>query len=234
MEVKSQDVLLEEVVFADSADPSFGPNYKNYSHFYIGFGIVAGKSITGSQIKYGYSTEKSLGLRFKRKLNNVFSLGFNISYSHTQFHLSQDSTKTLPNNLLHDKERINFHNLYLGIYQRINWGKRGNYVGNFIDFGGRLYWPFAINHVTKDQLPANHLNNGRMAKVKTSNLAYANPYNYCAVIRIGLNRYVFSASYRLSPLFKNDPKLFSQYNSEIEKYEDLPLIIVGIEIGMHK
>ena len=230
----AQDVLMAEEVLTDSIDPAFGPNYSNYSHFYLGFGMVAGNSLDGSPIKYGMSIERGIGLRYKWKFNRVLSAGFNLGYSYTQYQLKQDSAKTLPNQLLHKKEKLSFHNLYLGVYQRINWGKRGNYIGNFIDLGGRFYWPFAVNHVTKDQLPANNINNGNMVKVKTSNLAFTNPYYYCAALRIGFNRYVLSVSYRLSPLFKTDPNLFSQYNNVIQHYEELPLLIIGIEVGLHQ
>jgi len=232
--LNAQDILMEETVVTDSIDPRFGPNYSNYSHFYLGIGIVAGNSLPGSPVKYGNSNERIFGLRYKWKINKVMSAGFNIGYGYTQFHLKQDSGKTVPNQLLHKKEKLAFHNLYVGIYQRFNWGKRGNYIGNFIDLGGRFYWPFAVHHVTKDPLPSNNINNGKMVKVKTSDLDYINPYYYSATLRIGFNRYVLSASYRLSPLFKTDPSLFSQYNNAIQQYDELPILLIGVEVGLHQ
>jgi len=232
--VSGQEILLEEDVNADTVPPTFGPNLKNYYHFYSGYGFVLGADSVGSEIIYGLSTDMVLGFRYKRKLSQAFSTGFDISYHATSFRLKQDSLKILPNDSLHNTEKLTFHNLSLGVYNRFNYGKRGNYIGNFIDLGVRFEWPFSVVHFTKDKQKVANENNGGTVKTRTSGLIFTQPYYYSVYLRVGFTRYSITASYRLADLLINDPKLYQQYSNGISKYPELPPLIIGLEIGMHK
>ena len=223
-----QTVLLEQDINADTIPKIVGPNLKHFSHLYLGYGFVLGTNSIGSEINYGSSSDFVYGYRYKRKLSEFYAIGFDLFYHSTVFHLKQDSTKTLPNNILHDdkgeKEKLTFNNLSLGLYNRFNFDKRGNYIGYYLDLGARVDWPFSVVHFTKDKFDFANINNGGVVKTKTTGLVYINPVYYNVYARLGFNKFVITASYRLSDLFKN----------EFDLYSELPLLIVGVEIGLHK
>ena len=218
----SQTVLLEQDVNKDSIPPTFGPNLKHYGHMYVGLGWVLGQSDSaGADIITGSSTDFVVGYRYKRKLSNFYALGFDVNYGVTSFNLKQDSSKILPNQILHDKEKLNTNQLGLILYNRFNFGKRGNYLGRFLDLGAYGNWTFNVKHIYKDRHSIANSANASATKVINSGLLYTNPINYGVQARIGFNRYVFYGSYRLSDQFKSN-----------FIYPELPRIIVGFQIGL--
>ena len=216
--VHAQTKLLEIDHKKDTIPHTSGPNLKLYTHFFLGYGFVAGASEPGAKIKYGFSNDLSFGMRRKRKISALYSLGFDFFYHVTAFHLVQDSTKILPNGLLHDKEKFKFNMFSLGFYNRFNFDtKRGNYMGNFIDIGIAGDWNFLINAISKDQVKG-----GNLIKIRMSKLGYTNPMNYHLYTRIGFNRFIFTASYRMNDLFK------PAYN-----FPELPRLTAGFEVGFY-
>ncbi len=230
----SQTILLEEDVKADTIIPTFGPNMKNYYHFYVGYGLILGPDNIGSEINYGRSYDVSFGALYKRKVNNNYAVGIDLLIHQTSFNLKQDSSKILPNTSMHKNEKLVFYNLSLGLYNRINYGKRGNYMGNYIDLGVRIDWPFSVVHFTKDKYPVATANNGGTVRTRTSSLIFIEGFNYSIYARMGFTRYVLTASYRLSDLFITDAEVYQQYGLGIETYPDLPALVVGIEISLYK
>lgn len=213
----AQMVLLEEEGKFDTISPSSGPNRSNFSQFYISYGIPIADVHTGAEIYTGRSFDFDFGYRYKRKIGNVYALGFEIFYKVQDFNMKQDSGKIVPDTILHDKERLRFNNLGVGIYNRFNFGKRGDVVGNFLDIGAYGSWTYRLAHITKDELP-----NGNKVRTHTRGLDYYEPLNYGLVVRLGFNRFVFYGTYRLSDLFK--PK---------HNYPELPFISAGIQLGLH-
>lgn len=213
----AQMVLLEEDVAADTVAPTTGPNRTNFGHFYLSYGVPIADVHTGADIYIGRSFDFDFGYRYKRKLSRHYALGFEVFYKVQDFNLKQDSGKIVPDTILHDKERLRFNNLGIGIYNRFNFGKRGDVVGNFIDIGVYGSWAYRLANITKDELP-----NGNKVRTKITKLDYYEPINYGVVARIGFNRYVFYGTYRLSNLFKAS-----------SNYPELPFISAGIQIGLH-
>ena len=214
----SQTLLMHEDV-KDTVLGKRGPNLKNFSHFYLGIGFIVGKpDSTGSDIKTGRSVNVVLGYRYKLKICNFFAVGYDIAYNSYSFALKQNSKKITPDTILHEKEKLNFGNLGLSPYMRFNYGRRGNIVGNFVDLGAYGDWTFSASNNTKDKEP-----NGNIVKTSISHLNYYNHTNYGVLARIGFNRYVIFANYRLSDIFK---KSYS--------YPELPRVTVGLQIGFHK
>ncbi|MBI2967537.1 MAG: hypothetical protein HYY40_06965 [Bacteroidetes bacterium] len=228
MPVRSQDILLEQDVNADTVVPSFGPNRKVFRHFFGGLGFVVGPDNPGGEVRYGYSKEFYGGLRYKFRISNFYALGFDIGWRNSNYTLKKTPGKILPNNIQHDKERLFYNTAFLTFYNRINFGRRGDHIGRFLDIGARVNWAFNVIHFTKDKLDTAGINNGGIIKTRTTQLLYTKPFFFDAVVRVGINRYVFFVSYRLSELFKPvDPELTLLY-------PDLPLIMAGMEVGFHK
>jgi len=229
-----QDILLEEDVNADTTESVKGPNKKKFSHVYYGLAFAAGPDSAGSRINYGKSFEFIIGRRVKWRINNFYALGMDFAYHLNSYSLKQGEGKLLPNDSIHDKERLKLHNLSLGFYNRINFNKRrGNHIGNYLDFGVRLDVPFAKSIVTEDELKLAGYNNGRKIKTKTRDLRFIEDYYYSGYIRIGFNKYALTASYRLANIFISDVNLYSKYNNGLLKYPELPLLNVGVEIAMY-
>ena len=214
----SQTVLLHEDV-KDTVLGKRGPNLKNFSHFYFGIGFIAGKpDSTGSDINSLRSVNVVFGYRYKLKICNFYSIGYDIAYNSYSYFLKQNSTKITPDTVLHEKEKLNFGNLGLSLYMRFNFGRRGNHIGKFVDIGGYGDWTFNAVNFTKDKN-----SNGNIVKSRISNLHYFNSTNYGLMARIGFNRYVIYGNYRLSDIFKSSCN-----------FSELPRLTIGLQIGFHK
>ena len=110
--VAGQDVLLEEDVKADTIKKTVGPILKHFTHLYLDLGFIVGESETeGADINYGKSYIFSIGYRYKRKIWNFYAIGFDINYYLMSYNLKQNSFKKLPNDSIHNKEKLIFNNL---------------------------------------------------------------------------------------------------------------------------
>ncbi|MDQ3193067.1 MAG: hypothetical protein M3Q58_15895 [Bacteroidota bacterium] len=221
--INGQEILLEQNVQGDTIPPQRGPNLKHYSHLYFAYGFVFGPSqAAGSAIRYGNSTDFNVGYRYKRKISNFYALGFDFAYGVTSFNIDQQQGKTLPNNVFHDNEKINFNHLGVSLYNRFNFGKRGNIIGNFLDIGAYGNWEFIVKHIYTENYVSPNIANARFTRVINRQLNYTNPLNYGVQARLGFNRYAFYGSYRLSDKFKQE-----------FMYPELPRFIIGLQIGLH-
>lgn len=219
----AQTILLEENV-AEAYDVSdYGKNLKHYHHFYIGFGFVISQPEgQAADIKYPDSGDFMLGFRYKRKLSDIFAAGIDIGFWNQQYKLRQKNSKTFPNSLLHEKEKMKFNNLGLEGYLRINFGRRGNSIGNFLDFGGYGNWAFSIKHSHKDKSEIAEGGAGaEQMRVVQKKLNYVEHFSYGVRVRLGLNRYVFYATYRFADLIN-------------QKFDyELPRVSAGFQISLH-
>lgn len=221
--INAQTILLEQEPGKDTIPETYGQNLKNFSHFYYGLGFIAGAGDNnGLKINYFMSNELTLGLRYKRKVNNFYALGADINCSIQNYNINQNSLKTFPNAILHDKEKLLTRELGLEFYNRFNFGKRGNYIGNFIDLAAYGQWDFFPTYVTIDNYKSGNAALAKKTKQIHSSLTYTNPFNYGLTARIGFNKYVFYGSYRLSNIFKDS-----------SQFPELPGIIIGIQLGLH-
>ena len=215
----SQSVLLEENVDYYEDTPEYGPNRKHYVHFYGSYGHLLGSSKEGkSEIDPLLSSYFDLGSRYKRRFSQLFSIGYDLSLSNRNFRLAESDARNLPNNNLLDKEKINVFSLGAVIYSRFNVGRRGNYIGNFLDIGVFGGWNFSSRYYYK-----NEYKEGQYRKYSEYNPDYVKALNYGVLARIGYNRYVLFARYRFSDMID------TQGN-----YEDLPPFNIGVQIGFHK
>ena len=219
----AQEVLLHEEVTADTITPTFGPNYRNFLHSFMGYGATfGGTEGPGTAIRYGNSGNFLFGLRYKYRVSNFFSWGTDAYYSGLFYAIKQDSSKVFPDTLINDKERLTFHNLSIAPYLRFNLEKkRGNRVGNFIDIGAYGEWTFRLSQFTRNKLP-----DGRVVRATATGLDYYHALNYGAMARLGFNRWIFFASWRFSDLFKT---------SKTHPFlpPELPRLTVGVQVGFY-
>lgn len=233
--VNAQKVLLYQDVTSSTEKQTFGPNLKYFGHFYGGFGLVASSSEKGSEVEYPASHEFLLGYRYKYKIAKFYALGWDLSLQSQTFKLKQHEGKTLPNPILHNEEKYRFTSLSLGIYNRFNFGRRGNHIGNFLDLGVYGSWvPFKTHLYKDDQLFGliGPLDGVKEVKVRETGLKYVADTNYGVQARLGFNRYVLYGTYRLSDLFEAGYGV-GNGNGGIKTYAELPRLTVGFQIGVH-
>ncbi len=228
--VYSQTVLLQEDVSKlDFQMPTNGPNYKNFHQLYFNYSFyVPLGDVQEVEINSWKSATFSIGWRYKRKLTNWFAVGTGISYSNSAFSIKQNDFKEVPNNIQHEEEKLKFNNVNLELYTRINFGKRGNVIGKFIDIGAYAEYAFSVKHFYMDNSDKNTppYYSGTI-EVNQKDLNYIQKFNYGLKTRLGMNRWVIIASYRLSNLLTDD------YKDIVGDYF-FARFAVGVELGLHK
>lgn len=197
-----------------------GPNLDRYGHIFIGYGFILGPEEDSAQIISGKSSTFTLGWLSKWRINRWYELGFDASYQYSSFHIKQDSSKLVPDNVQHKKEKLVFNRIELAPFQRFKFRNRYHSTGTFLDLGVYAGWNYRIKHQTveKDLIPGTS-----QSKTISLGLKYTEDFNYGVMARLGFNRFIFYARYRFSNLFlpsKNIPEL-PRYN-------------VGLKIGIHQ
>lgn len=220
IQLNAQVILLHDDVKADSVEDNYGPNYKHYMQLFCAYGGLFGRpAAPGAAIKQPNSFFLDGGLRYKRKINNTYSLILDAAYHLQDFSLKQDKVKTVPDNAIHDKEKLAFNNMGLSFYNRFNFGRRGNVIGSYIDVGVNGDFMFRATHVTRDKNKAPGSQEVETV-IKQKGLTFVQNYGYSLVVRFGHNAFSLLARYRLSGLFKTTTA-----------YPELPRFMLGIELS---
>jgi len=214
---KAQTVVLERDLEKDSLERKFGPNRTHFIHLFIGYGFLLGKNEPGAMIHFGSSTQFNLGIRYKLKLSGALSTGIEASYHSSSFKLKQEPGKVVPDTILHDSEKLRFFGLASNIYLRVNYGKRGDFVGKFVDFGGGFNWVIDKAHYYDDKQP-----DGTVQKVTNKGFTYVNSIYPLVTGRVGFNSLVILVEYRMTNIFTADAN-----------FPDLPRWTIGLQLGVH-
>ncbi len=215
--VEAQSVVIAEDLAEQQEDSDFGMNRKHFTHSYIGLNFAAGAAeLPGADIRYGRSRTIEYGYRYKRRLSNTLSFGGEIIARRYAFHVSQTEDKTVPDDVTRDREKLVFLDAGLGVYKRINFGQRGNYIGRFADAGVYAAFIYHSRHVYFYQ------EDGMDVRVRKQGLKYPEILNYGLVARFGFNNIVLKTTYRVSDLFKKSAD-----------FPEFPRYSIGLEIGLH-
>ena len=212
----AQEVLVSEPVAIDSSVARYGPNRRHYGHFFVNFGSSIDAGDAGARIVQPRFDQFSFGYRYKLKLFQHLALGADIALTNFDYRLKQQEGKILPSSDLHDKERMLFSMVNGGAFIRINVGRRGNQLGNYLDLGAYGGLTFSHTHFTKDKMP-----DGTTVRIRRNRLDYYQLFNYGAAARIGYKRIALFGRYRFSDMFYAN-----------KNYPELPRIIAGIEFVM--
>lgn len=198
-----------------------GPNLDRYNHLFFGYGLIVGESESDSaSIISGKSSTFNLGWLWKWRLNKLSEVGFDISYHYSSFHLEQDSSKIVPNPIIHKREKLVFNNLQLTAFHRLKFRNRYHSTGTFLDFGAYFGWNYRIKNQTVER---NRAPGAGKTKTVNLDLQYTEDFSYGAMARVGFNRFVFFSRYRFSDLFTDESDL-----------PELPPLEIGINIGIHQ
>jgi hypothetical protein len=212
-----QKQIIHQNLKQDTLKVKSGPNSKKFTHAYL---IVGGIVPDSKIIDPTFSHEFGFGWLKKRKLNNVFSLGFDLAFSYRNYRIKDTSFYALPVGADLVKERLYTRNLQLKPWLRINIGKRGNSLGKYIDLGAFGEWSFARTHYYKFE----NLK-GTPQGVKGEYLLKKHdwflPFNYGAMVRIGMNKWSLFGMYRVSDMFKKN--IF---------FNEMPRITAGVNYAI--
>jgi hypothetical protein len=200
-----------------------GPNTKSFKQLFLGTGLIMNNSadLQINGLRSGYF---AAGFRQKFKLLSFYSIGYEIGYDAVHFNIKQTEDKMIPNEEMHDKEKLRFHSGNILLFNRLNIGKRGNVIGRFVDFGGYVNYIFSASHYTKDKIagifsPSEPAVHAEIRVVKNSGLDYVQSFGYGVFGRAGINWFAVKVTYRMSDLFK-------------EKYgwTEPPRVYIGFEL----
>lgn len=217
----AQEVLLEKEVNDSSFHHREGPNQKKFDHLYFGLGIVPGEFPGNISSRITNSYLLDVGYRYKLKVNSFYALGFALGYHKYIYSLDRNLDFIVYSSGV-KKERISLDYLYGEGYQRINFGKRGNTVGTFLDVGINFSWNAKSKH-TWQATDNDDVLAGKKV-VENSRLKYIERFGAEIIARFGINRYVLFTNYRIVSLMKDE------FAGEAE----FPEISIGIQIGIHK
>lgn len=216
--IKSQDVIFSQDVLKDTVKRNYGPNLKHFSHLYLGYGQIIGKTNnTEGEVIPCNNYNIEIGYKYKYKICNFYSVGTAFSYNIYSYSIKQTNDKKIPDRKTHKEETLRAYTLSLNVYNRFNFGKRGNYIGKFFDIGVNGDLCFSNRHLYKDDLGS-----GITSRTVVKGLKFYEPYNYGVYGNIGINRYVLTCKYRISELFK--PKY---------DFQQMPPLTIGLQIGFH-
>jgi hypothetical protein len=211
-----QEVIMDKTVTKEMFKMNEGPNTSRFTHFFLSLGSFIKTSSQQADPSYPGSLQIAAGLRTKFKIAEWYAIGYELEYRMFSFRYA----KAHDNLQIHDKDKIVSHSLALSLFQRFNIDKRGNYIGKFMDMGAYGELPFAKSNVLIDNIDT--LSSGQQ-KLILSHLKFMNSFNYGVSARIGYNRIVIFALYRLSDIFKSSSNRM-----------DLPRLTIGLQLGIHK
>ncbi len=221
----SQKVLLEKTVDENPDIPKWGKNYLHYGHLYGNFGVFVGQS--DADINYGLTNSFGFGYRYKLKLLKHYAIGADLNLSFLNYNLKEDYLGVF-SNADKEKQKMRYKALSLELYQRINFGKRGNYIGNYIDIGFYTGFNFRTKLVAIDKSEGSFYTE---TKTIYKNLDFINYYSYGLNARIGINRWVVFAQYRLSNIIEWEGLIYPDGLDYYYGFSELPKLLIGIELS---
>lgn len=198
----------------------FGPNRLFFAHPFGQFGAMEFPQVYGAQTNW-WSCSLAYGLRMKLKLFFWNALVVDAAYRYDRYSIRQDTPKLLPlSSDNHVRERISLHNFSVTACDRINFRRRGNVLGIWLDLGVYADDILRSTNVYVDRHYDSNGTSGYSYKSKTTiaRLPYLEKVNYGLTIRTGGEFTSMFIQYRMNDLF----------NYDSSNNRDLPKLIFGI------
>ena len=227
--LQAQEPVHSREVASESLEEISGPNTKYYQHGVFSFGYsISIDEADSLQTRVGGSFMLEYGTRGKVKVNEWFAGVWDLSYHRMRYEIQQDSMMNLLGlGTEYEKQFLLRHSLQAGIGFRINFGKRGNTLGKYLDLAGYGSWAFGnrMRVITEDE-PTQGNFGSREQDLQFERLTFLDPLEYGVNARIGLNKVIFWGRYRLSDIFRAD----AAFNNGRKLPNVMPLA-VGIQLA---
>lgn len=220
----AQRVLVHEEPDTSGEIPMFGPNRSVYVHQLVKIGAFMPPYDDGLSLN-PWCTSMSYELRTKAKICSWNALVLDFGYRCDRFSFPKKGTQIIPY-FGYDikRERLSLHNVSFALCDRINFGRRGNILGIYLDFGFYGDFLFRSSHLMVQEYYDSNSPAGQhvISKSKETRLSYINQLNYGLTARLGWEWGSFYGSYRMTDLIKDpDP---------LTEWPDLPKLVIGIEM----
>jgi hypothetical protein len=198
--ISAQEIVLDKNV-DNQYKEEMGPNMRQYGHFYEGIAfVVPYKSVSGARAQPGRSVEFNFGYRYKLKLLSFYAIGFDVSNRWVRYGIKSEGAfvsanpLSLVNNV--DKLSLGLSSLGAEAYNRINFGKRGNILGNYLDFGIKGEWNYSRKLIIKENAAkGSYYEESRTVQ---RNLNFIEKVSTLVTARIGINKVCIYGNYRIS------------------------------------
>ncbi len=214
--------LVDHDVDTTGAIPKFGPNRLFFAHGLGQIGEKPGPQSLGLQTNW-WTGSIAYAARGKLKLWSWDALVMDFGYRYDRYSMRMNTPKLLPLDATkHERERISVHNLSGAICDRINFGRRGNVMGTWLDLGVYGDWGFRTTDVFVDQHYSSTSLFGYRFKSKTreTRLPYMEKMNYGLTARVGGDYVGIFAQWRMNNIIKSSYTINNI---------DLPKLTLGIE-----
>jgi hypothetical protein len=204
----AQTVELEQDVDSDTVISKFGRNRQHFVSTVMGLGYYIGNVDHDSiQLRDNRSSRFTYGVYYKYKASKAYSLVASVNYGYSEFNF------ITPEDVKYDRLILGDFNAEVG--NRINFGKRGNRIGNYFEVTISGDYIFRTKEERKQTID-NPAVPYKVLKTDRVGLNYVEPFNYTVHARLGFNKFVLAADYRLSDVT----------NEKLDV--DLPPLTVGL------
>lgn len=190
-----QRVIMEQDVNADTVISNFGKNKKSYFGSTFGIGVPV-EQISGNQtMERGRSWTFHYGTYYKLRASNFYSVVAQANYQRVSHGFEVPSSDVFYQQLI-------TNNISGALFNRFNFGKRGNFIGYYISLGASADYTVRNKLKTKtESLPDAESD---FYKTANFNLNYINRINYNAECRIGINKLIIFGKYRVTDAIKQE------------------------------
>lgn len=222
--VSAQNVLLEEEPDTTGEVPLFGRNRAVYAHPLIKLGAVIPLYEEGGETGL-LSTTASAELRTKAKICSWNALVLDFGYRCDRYSIGKDDALGIPGfGGVHKRERLSLHNVSFSLCDRVNFGRRGNILGIYVDAGfyGDLLFRGAHLIVNEYYDSNSETAERTIQRITQTHLPFLSRFNYGLTARCGWEWGSIFAMYRINDLVVDRPP--------ITVYSDFPRFTAGVEM----
>lgn len=206
-EAKAQEYIMNIDVGQDTVAPRFGNKRKLNSAFYIGLGLIAGKSENKcpSEINYGRSYSFRYGYWRRYKISKFYSIGGSFEYFYEEYNLKKNLfTDSSSNYKLKFSKQIS-NNAGFALFNRFHFSE--DYI--FIDLGGYITYDLYPKIVTKETSKSSGFENKKSIYIKPKMI---NTFNYGLEAKLSFDFLSIYARYRISEMYNNNQGDLPKYN----------------------
>lgn len=223
VQLSAQRILVDESPDTTGEIPKFGPNRAIFYYPLMKVGGFAPVLEEGMYLN-PWCTTISYELRTKAKICKWNAVVLDIGYRCDRFSIKENADHTIPFFGGNSKRsRLSSHNVTFSLCDRINFGRRANIQGIYLDFGFYGDYVFRSSHMTVYEYYDSNSMSGDHMKIKTraTKLPYINQFNYGLTARFGWEWGSFFGMYRMTDLIVNaDP---------LTPWPDMPKLSFGVE-----
>lgn len=212
-ETKAQSIMLEQDVIADTTTPKFGKNRRQFVGSFLSTGSMFGSTTGDSAHTYNAGKSGSLGFGtyYKLRFSNLYSIVGSVSYRFSRYDMKplegQKYNRIITNEVMGE------------LVQRFNYGRRGDYIGRYVELGFSADYLFNSKSKTRVN-PDDPDLSYKSRKLVLVGLNYLEKVNYSAHARFGFNKYVLTFDYRLTDLVSKESNF------------TLPPMMIGLRVDL--